>query len=461
MELKEAKRTVTLLSKSLGHAIQEACNIYTTTFLSDGLESMPDDILRLIFEMGFQERIDEALKLIDAARTGPSSIPGFIRTLSPEGSQPPCPSKLIQHVSFVSQRFRRVALSTPRLWSVLSNLLSSKEIERRLQLSGDTGLQIFFYNEGAYSHMLADFLALITPSSHRWEAFHAFASYETRSSSDTTVFREQLIALHLPRLVYLRICDRQAGVNVGSDVKELAYHYYSSWVCPMLKQLEASHSLPIRPKWENVNICAITIAARPNSPFDIAGFLGFLRALPALRKLVINLMYAELSKETIGVLPVELPVKVFHLHASGSCPDSVMSLICLPHVTDISVSFSGLGPNPSLCMLHAYPSTRKLAIILCSDSGYMLSLGSIISGLVRLEMLYIRGPMFDFDLDASRLPPLRAIHLDLCDNLLSDNLPYLNDTLKHLNTIIVQRCRKLSRDFVAAQFPDKKLEWYA
>lgn len=220
--------------------------------------------------------------------------------------------------------------------------------------------------------------------------------------------------------------------------------------------------------WEGIRTCNLTIASGLRSPFDIMGLLAFLQAMPVLTELALNLLdpyNRRLESGRMAVHPVELPVKYFHLHARGLPADAVMKLILMPRVSEMYISFSGLHPaetEAGLRMLDVYPSITKLALTISGGTGPTIRLAYIVSKLAMLEILRISGQMREFDLDVFPPPPsLRVLHLELCDHLLSDNLPYLKDWVKHLKTIIVQQCRNLSEDAVKAHFPETTVEWHA
>lgn len=253
---------------------------------------------------------------------------------------------LIQTLSLVCQRFRRIVLQSPRSWSYIDNNDNMSYARACLDRSGSVGLSVSF-SIMSYSNPLR-FLDAIVPHSARWENL-SITFIEQHPYTRTSAFcRSKLLQnLHLPSLRSL--CLMASPGNVESDI----YHFYESWDMPNLRQLEmnkvprrfiAPTVTSVRYSLRNIGN---TLYEDPDAFAQIQRLGPFLSAFPAL---------------------VELEVAICLWGARGL---EQMPSLQLPHLTRLRVDASSCGSTTAglfMAKLQA-PLLRKLEIVMPKCNG--------------------------------------------------------------------------------------------
>ncbi|TDL30181.1 hypothetical protein BD410DRAFT_780723 [Rickenella mellea] len=143
--LRNAQQLILRATESKIFCLQKETSMTT---LQRGIHSLPDDVIREIFETGHYGLSEPRY------RYGSESYP--------------------VNLSRVNRRFRTIAMDTPQIWSRLSNALTADQLEYRIEQSKFTGLTIIIMvhlDEDQYACTVAEFLKIITPFCHRWHHF--------------------------------------------------------------------------------------------------------------------------------------------------------------------------------------------------------------------------------------------------------------------------------------------------
>ncbi|TDL22562.1 hypothetical protein BD410DRAFT_828342 [Rickenella mellea] len=118
--------------------------------LQRGIQSLPDDLVRVVFEAGFH-----LYELEHDCDSYPMTL------------------------SHVNRRWRTIAMDTPRVWSRLSNVLEVDELRWYIEMSRSAALTIrlelgLFVEEDGYPCSIPDFLYITTAHSSRWQSFTCY-----------------------------------------------------------------------------------------------------------------------------------------------------------------------------------------------------------------------------------------------------------------------------------------------
>ncbi|TDL30171.1 hypothetical protein BD410DRAFT_54847 [Rickenella mellea] len=162
--------------------------------ISVGLHSLPDEVIREIFEYGT------------------ASAGEFYAE-----------KEFPFHASHVNRRFRSIALETPRIWTRLSNLLPLPQLETYIQRSKNADLSIFvdMYHVLDHDHeksLLSEFLKITTKHSRRWSYFQYDGDWSIVNDDGepfepdlSDYFFDEISLLSLPRLTHLAWNVRAEG----------------------------------------------------------------------------------------------------------------------------------------------------------------------------------------------------------------------------------------------------------
>ncbi|TDL25336.1 hypothetical protein BD410DRAFT_636185 [Rickenella mellea] len=186
--------------------LQEACLPVT---MKRGMQSLPDDLLREIFELATEEY--------------EFSMP----------KDPELPMKLAN----VNRRFRSVALRTPSLWSKLTNDLKLGQLKIYISRSRVSGLSIYIMSNSSDDvglHLpLRKFFEMTTEHKNRWTHLF-FGSSNTEGGYSHPAFRG-FQGLFLPGLTSL--CWEKYDYDRTADPHPTIAPF-STWIMPNLTQFE-------------------------------------------------------------------------------------------------------------------------------------------------------------------------------------------------------------------------------
>lgn len=190
---------------------QQKCNPLS---LQAGIHSVSDDVLRYIFEIGY-EKFGDPLR----DHTFPIAASG------------------------VSRRFRSVAFATPRLWSKLRTHYSPNQLEAFILRSkaADLSITIDLFSKHAHGCKIEDFMAVATKHAHRWSEFEYCTGPDLTEGEDYIHPALYLYpTLHLPCLTHLT-CTRCDYVSPHDTI--LRPNFFSSWDMPNLSRFKGLNTI--------------------------------------------------------------------------------------------------------------------------------------------------------------------------------------------------------------------------
>ncbi|KLO05111.1 hypothetical protein SCHPADRAFT_1003053 [Schizopora paradoxa] len=270
--MKDARKTLALLSKSLEDTIQEVSEATIKACQAAGFALLPDDVLAHIFEM----YIDECI------------MPKYGEFYIPPKISP-------QILSSVCKRFRDIVYRVPNLWRNIS-LVYPKEL-LRLHRERCTNPSVHIFVARDINHTRAEMLDMIHPHT-QWRELRLHFLNEDHAE----LYFERLQPLidePFHSLEYLSISN---DISLDSEIKGGAVFGYSiylhgehmefvsSWEMPMLTQLELRNFIPLMPlQCENVTRLSIHLEYLDEDIFlEISDFQNLFQWVPKVQSLSIT-----------------------------------------------------------------------------------------------------------------------------------------------------------------------------
>ncbi|TDL30188.1 hypothetical protein BD410DRAFT_824070 [Rickenella mellea] len=182
-QLKKSRDCLRLILEATNSDIYSLERDTWSSSLQFGIQSLPDDVLRGIFEAGIR-------------RSGP--------TRNEDEELYPV------HLSHVNRRFRSIALAAPRIWARLSNSLTMTQLEVYIERSKATGLNVFldivYLMDEDKGCTVEEFLTLTIQQSKRWQTFEFVCGRMEHEEGYQWGYTHPMIfgyGLHLPCLTSL------------------------------------------------------------------------------------------------------------------------------------------------------------------------------------------------------------------------------------------------------------------
>ena len=313
---------------------------------------------------------------------------------------------MLPTLMFVSRYWHDIAINTPTLWSKIriGNHNSVEKAARMLARSKSVPLDIFIdfndrYNrQGSISDILVRAMNLLAPSIRRWKSFHL--SVPNRFQANTAL---SYCTLQAPIL-------RVFTVHVFHSMQEdLVSNPPNTLFCGFTPVLEACSLKSFHLDWDHSilkNLQVIKFDGYWNgSDPSTATILQILRACPDVRELALrNLSDVSESRTT----------------------NSSADLIHLPHLTKISLYYSGSNRTLSVLDRISFPALERIDIGYLEDTGLFFdilhrqSLSALPLRHLRVESAYFSEAKLVRLLQ--RLPNLRTLDLVDVEDLSSDVL---------------------------------------
>ncbi|TDL30160.1 hypothetical protein BD410DRAFT_54675 [Rickenella mellea] len=375
-------QTLLRVTDSMIEEFESGCILFSA---QKGINSLPDEILRIIFEIGHDDQDFE------------------------HGSE------LSLAVSGVSRQFRRVALESPWIWRRLSNNQSVGQLELFITRSRTVGLEVAinpcedpYIDRGRHQEYygkriaIPDFMDIVTKQSHRWTSFY----FATEDRDEEIPELSEYPLLNLPLLTSLT-CDFEPTEG-GGDEDEISY-LFDDWRTPNLRRvcIMGGAVIEIPEISSDLTSCDLRFYA-PDlsscSEFDPDQCVN-LRTLYSLTSLV------TLSLHFHGI------------HASQCI--SELTSITLPNLKSLDTSFRLCAIDRVIQPLFAafqFPELINLTInlIQLSEIDYFLALSKI-------------------SIDAKRYPSIQTLRLAIGHHIVSmDDVPGFCTDLPSLTEVIME-----------------------
>ncbi|TDL30140.1 hypothetical protein BD410DRAFT_850581 [Rickenella mellea] len=261
-------RVVYKIAVSKMDDIENTCMPY---FLEEGIKSLLDELLRHIFELGYE---DEGVRRC--------SDFSFL-------------------VSSVSQRFRRVALDSPRIWRGIHNYMPPAQLELLVSRSKDAGLRIY----------LTDI----------WG----------RNNDD---------------MQFMKIAAPEYIEEAGSIA--------STWTLPSVRHLDVHNTnFPGAMHWASLSSCELSfIGSSVGHEWDISEVLHGLRDMPSMNSLSLHIDGSIGSRPESGMDMDRLPMPnlrtltyIFEYCDPELIITPLVDRILIPRLLNLNVEFRGRKGN--------------------------------------------------------------------------------------------------------------------
>ncbi|TDL30037.1 hypothetical protein BD410DRAFT_798468 [Rickenella mellea] len=250
---------------------------HTPLFLQKGLQYLPDDLLRRVFEVGYEDHNNNNNYNYNNHKSG------YVFAM---------------RVSSVSSHFRRVALDSPRIWRRVNNYMSADILTLLIDRSKNADLYITVKGEcydGPKPQPLESFMKTVIKECHRWAAF----SYDRRVDGDGVSILCQYPDLQLPRLssiAYRTHCPDEMMARDALDV-------FRRWNLPQLHHLSIFNGfVHDAAGWASLTSCTLNLdwhnhrLGHGDGEWDVCMALDGLTVLPSLESLSLIFSSFEESK---------------------------------------------------------------------------------------------------------------------------------------------------------------------
>ncbi|KLO12038.1 hypothetical protein SCHPADRAFT_929483, partial [Schizopora paradoxa] len=225
--MKDAKKLVTILLKSLDDAIRSVAEASAKTCQAAGFALLPDDILALIFDI-FIDMCD---------------MPDSYDKFTPLGCSP-------QILSSVCRRFRNVAMHLPSLWRNISLTFPKKMLLQHKEKCRNPIIHIPPTRDAKCTRANLKMLRVIQPP-HQWRELRLHFSNEDHGSKYFHILK-RLVHSPFNSLEHLSICNDLASDATripAYSIRPLRGHIdvLSSWRMPKLTHLKLQNFIPNGP----------------------------------------------------------------------------------------------------------------------------------------------------------------------------------------------------------------------
>ncbi|TDL30175.1 hypothetical protein BD410DRAFT_834352 [Rickenella mellea] len=317
-DLKASRNTQLLILKATEDEICRLRKETSAVTLQRGIQSLPDDLIRAIFEAGFTSYGCDG-----------------------SGFDP-------VNVTHVDRRFRTIALETPRIWTRLSNVSTIDQLEHQIERSKAAALTISvmaFLDEGEYPCTISEFLKITTPLSSRWQYFeYVVRAPDTAAEGNFGYTCQALLDypnLDLPRLT--SFLWQKYYYDESQDNLDLRT-FFEDWKMPNLTDFEGLNAL-VNATLIGPNLVFVTLefdTVEPSS-WDLGDTLATLASSPRLKYLCLKIGQIDSeAAEQAEFPPTHLANLVSLKHKLSGDTNSPFSLklfsaLTVPALTNMSI----------------------------------------------------------------------------------------------------------------------------
>lgn len=263
---------------------------------------------------------------------------------------------LAKIVSHVSRNFRNAAISTPVLWSTLSNSQTKEEIKAFLSRSATAGLTILV-NEDPYRDYtmksrlkLGEFFELVIPHFSRVEEFRFTRETATWDDYDESAMYE-LANVPAPRMVRMSL-DGGDYSEFGEGTEYFDLFSISQWKGPSLTTLVAVNSIPGLTGFRSIEKLTLTLSTPEEGIWGLDQLLSnSLCHLAKLRSLNLTFQNVEClsNRYKNATLPaLERLALTFIGPNSAAAFRKFFNALAYPAVTEVSITFRDEGSGEQM-----------------------------------------------------------------------------------------------------------------
>ncbi|TDL30145.1 hypothetical protein BD410DRAFT_53875 [Rickenella mellea] len=387
-QLKPLRMSLRALLDVTDHHIRRLQNECTPFFHQKGIKSLPDDILRCVFEAGYES---------------------IHHLHGKEADQPS--SRFSITLSSVSRHFRQVALGCPRIWICLSNAMGRDLLALYISRSKNVGLDILISHEIFREDMsFGVFMDIITQESQRWQIVVLDIDGNADQLSTLCQYRD----LQIQRLSELHFFLFSPDERTSRD----ACSILETWHVPHLTHLSVLNCfIPKAAPWSQLHSCTLSfhpiIDENEGDKWDCYQILLDLHALRMLQSLTLDFYDADQSEIVDRLNTTSLTLQNLNslIIILTSCDlanfmPSLFRGLRLPFLSELAVKLNAdnsgeFAAESLLPGANPYPCLRVINLML-STNGTM-RLGSFQTKLPSLEHIYIEHFV-------GRVPPFDGIH---------------------------------------------------
>ncbi|TDL30179.1 hypothetical protein BD410DRAFT_780720 [Rickenella mellea] len=231
--LKASRNAQHIILKATENEICRLQKETSATTLQRGIQSLPDDLVREIFEAAFDLYGNEY---------GSESYPFKL--------------------SHVNRRFRAIALETPRIWTRLSNVLATDQLKYHIERSKSAGLTIAIrvnMLDDEYGCTVAEFLKITTALCSHWQNFEYIVGFPVRTEQEDYGYTHPAL-LDYPHLDLPRITRFLWQKRVYDESEDNLYlqTFFEFWNMPKLSDFEGLNVL-MNPPLVVSNLASVTL----------------------------------------------------------------------------------------------------------------------------------------------------------------------------------------------------------
>lgn len=287
--------------QSVQGSIDAIRNAYQPFSFGRGLASLPDELLRMVFENVADSKI----------------------------------------LSLVCRRFRRVVLDSPRLWATISNSdISLPYVTKCLERSKATPLDIMLQlcpppvdpascsckRDGRLD--IVEVLNAVLPHRNRWNYLEICVRIEEWEDlvGPLTETCGHLMNLNLPLLTGLKFCHSETAIPIDYDIDEMPlldpntiFHFYKSFTAPQLQSVHFVNVIPgpiaMSPM---LTSCEIVIHDELIGAKGLRDILTFLSSATALESLSLTLHCGEMDTDETYPVQVLHHLRFLELHVADT-----------------------------------------------------------------------------------------------------------------------------------------------
>ena len=410
-------------------------------------------------------------------------------------------------INLTCQRFRSVALRTPKLWNTLRYVAEGgpnyragpHQRQTLLSRSGQCGLLIYIqYDYSGITSItdIADFLKALSPHYSRWQELHVTIAkglveeaFNSMAAILKTFDTQSLNTLNVLTVQFYAV-DEELD-DTDAELEQVCAEFQQIFKASNLRTLRAENFVPnlTGDSWASLTSLSIELAAYYfedgyfTNAFDPKAFFLALQTACGLRSLSISLHEARfnvLSKYMVSriVFPC---LKKFQFTAENCDYHTIRNVLCYVHFPvleeyNIVVSVLGhynderwIGSLDYLFPEHeSYGNLTRLSLRVDTSCAHYANcpIDPIFTRCKRLEHLELLGTGLlpvRYPLSAS-LPPLKSLTLERCPNMhfrfLDGFLTTLRSQKIQLETLDILDCDSLPNGYMIPGVRCNWKHWY-
>lgn len=268
--LKELTKALRPLLTYADYSIYKIQGSMRPLVLRDGINEVPEDILSMIFEKAFEADPWSSCSL-----------------------------------AYVNRRFRNVALTLPRLWSILPEHNGKHTFDLYLVRSKDVGLTVDLRN------VLSWYGKEMMQRTHRWES--------------VAIAHRDIQGINLQNLSFPRIQNISVGLSYAEGTSGWVEEFKFEWELPALRHLTFRNATPSLPPSVIAHLTSLELRLESNTTcrFRNGAFLRQLNLMDNLQILSLTFCSMQFGEESPSLLCDLSSLIEFNIELSGevSCSD--------------------------------------------------------------------------------------------------------------------------------------------